>query len=241
MFKDLKTFLLLRSVRRATRPRAAFRRALDARIQSELSQKGAGVGFWAVLRPQTLALPLTVIGLIVLCGTGSYAYASETVVDGHPLYGLRRTVEQLEDLTATNPQKKAELELRRVDRRLKEAERILRTRPALVGPTLRAVEDVLDSSVDAMGRLSPEQQDQLIEKISAQDDTVTRKLEEFSNAYPRVTRRVLQKRIGSSVDILQRQVDSITESSPRKALLQKRLDRRTILLRAVSAPIPQPE
>lgn len=237
MFKDLKTFLILRSVRRATRPRVAFRRALDARLASEMSQKGVRVGFWASLRPQTLALPLTIIGLIVLCGTGSYAYASETVVDGHPLYGLRRTVEQLEDLTVTNPQKKAELELRRVDRRLKEVERILRTRPALVAPTLRAVEDNLDNSVDAMTRLSPERQELLIQKISEQDDSVTRKMQEFSNNYPRVTRRVLQQRIGKSVDSLQRQVDSTTEPGPRKTLLEKRLERRTTLLRAVSAPI----
>lgn len=70
---------------------------------------------------------------LVLGGTTTYAYASESVLPTHPLYSLRETVETFEQSTALNAESKANVQRKLVERRLNEI-RVMRNRRLAILP-----------------------------------------------------------------------------------------------------------
>lgn len=191
------------------------------------------------MRPFSFAVSLAVV-VLLLSGTTAYAYTSETVVDGTPLYPVRLAVEEVEELTAVTSEAKAAVLLRHAQRRLKEVERLINTRPGYVIKTVRNLETDLDAVMDLVSRLEGQKKERTMERLDAKDTAVVEKFEAFSESHPRIVRSLLQQRIGQSVLRLEQRV-SRTEHTKERAMLEARLERRKALLKKVSQPIILPE
>lgn len=235
MFQAIKTRLLLFSLRRRLQPRTEFRHALEARILSETKQMAPMPAVRRGMRPFSFAMSLAVV-VLLLSGTTAYAYTNDAVVDGTPLYPVRMAVEQMEELTAVTSEVKAAVRLRHVQRRLKEAERLLKTRPGYVLRTLRKIETGLDATMDDVSRLDGAGKERVMEGLDAKDAAVVKKFEQFSNSHPRVVRSLLRQRVGENITQLERRA-AVTEDTKERTMLEARLERRKALLIKVSQPI----
>lgn len=82
------------------------------------------VFFWQmpVIRYAAVALSLVLaLGL----GTGAYAYSSPEVNEAHPLYGLKKEIEKIEErVMARTPEQQAAFQAKKMERRLAEIERL---------------------------------------------------------------------------------------------------------------------
>lgn len=119
-------FKLWKLSRRA-QPDAAF----VARLETVLRERGAlgrGISLF-VFRMASAACAV----ILVLGGTTTYAYASESVVPNHPLYSLREAVESIEETTALTDESKANVQRKLLQRRLNEV-RVMRNRRLAILP-----------------------------------------------------------------------------------------------------------
>ncbi len=109
---------------RRAQPDAAFVERLASRFTPE---RAARFAYRSAFR---MAAAACAVVLVLGGGTASYAYASESVLPDHPLYGLRETVESLQERTALD---KAAVQRNLVERRLHEIT-VMRNRRLAIAP-----------------------------------------------------------------------------------------------------------
>lgn len=116
---EWKTRIGLARIRHRLSPSRRFRSSLHARLSAE-------AGFAGTSRriPRFAAAGACVITLFLGSGAGVYAYESPDVVEGHPLYAVKREMESVEGRLATTPEKRATFQAKLKGRRLKEVERL---------------------------------------------------------------------------------------------------------------------
>lgn len=114
------------------------------------------------------AASLSALIIFFTMGTGVYAYESEDVVDGHPLYFVKSSIESVEERLARTPEARAEFHLRMMARRLGEGEYQLSRRPEYVEKALEAAADQLEQTVEVFAPdvQDPEMRAQMIEELS---------------------------------------------------------------------------
>jgi hypothetical protein len=112
---------------RRAQPDAAF----VARLDAALRERGAFVGKVGLFAFRMAGAACALV--LVLGGTTTYAYASESVLPDHPLYSLRETVESLEASTALSTEAKASVQRKLLERRLNEI-RVMRGRRLAILP-----------------------------------------------------------------------------------------------------------
>lgn len=106
--------------------------------------------------------------VVFTMGTGVYAYESPEVVDGHPLYFVKSSLESAQEGLARTSEARAEFHARMMARRLEEGEHHLSRRPEQVEESLEAAADQLEQTVE---EFAPRIQDptlraQMIEDLS---------------------------------------------------------------------------
>ena len=114
------------------------------------------------------AVGLTALVVVFTMGTGVYAYESPEVVEGHPLYQVKQSIESVEKSLARTPEARAEFHSRMMERRISEGEHHLSRQPEQVQEALDAAADQLEQTVV---EFAPEIQDpalraQMIEELS---------------------------------------------------------------------------
>ena len=120
MLENLKNYIAVRRLRRAFSPRSGFGRELWRVLQAEmpvLERKFA---------PARLAwgAAFSIIVFSTLGGTGAYAYTSPEVVPSHPLYNVKRGLEEIDEKVALSDAARQTARERRIAHRLAEAERL---------------------------------------------------------------------------------------------------------------------
>lgn len=110
-------------IKQTASPSRRFRAALWQKLEQEIG--GAPkIFFWQmpVIRYAAVALSLVLaLGL----GTGVYAYSSPEVNEAHPLYGLKKEIENIEErVVARTPERQAAFQAKQMQRRLAEIERL---------------------------------------------------------------------------------------------------------------------
>jgi len=73
--------------------------------------------------PRLLVAPTAIFVLVFTMGVGSFAYASPSVTDSHPLYVVKTGIESVEGMMHRSPGAKAQYHARMMERRLAEGER----------------------------------------------------------------------------------------------------------------------
>jgi ribonuclease P protein component len=110
-------------------PDAAFVARLATRFAPQQPTRSAHL---ATVKFATAACAIV---LLLSGGTSAYAYSSDEVLPDHPLYGLRETVESVEEKVAITQDSKQAVQRKLLQRRLKEI-RSMRQRKLQVAPTL---------------------------------------------------------------------------------------------------------
>lgn len=99
-------------------PDAAFVLRLEKELVSRIGVTTPWLT-WGRMAVSTACI-ITVLG----SGTGAYAYTSDEVVPDHPLYGMRQTIENVEMKLATTEEAKTHVEMKQLNRRIKEAQKL---------------------------------------------------------------------------------------------------------------------
>ncbi len=97
-------------------PRPLFLRTLERRLNVNLNY-----GFSHITVRKWIVSAASVVALVG-SGTVSYAYTSDRVLPDHPLYSVRTALENIEESLATNRDKKVDVGLKIIKRRLREVE-----------------------------------------------------------------------------------------------------------------------
>lgn len=237
MYQPLKTRLTLAKLRRAAAPRPEFRRALALRIEAERFLHGAPPRFFWLLSPQTVAVPLAIVLVLAASGTTSYAYASDTVTDGHLLYGVKRAVEGASVAVAPTPAMKANREAQLAERRMRELERLFAKR-AMPTRTMEAADAALERAGDAAFRLPPQKRTQILIRIKRADQRTARTFELLMAERPDDA-PLIRRHMEQNLARMRERVMALQEAD-RRALLEQRLQRHAQILERLLATTGTP-
>ena len=136
-------------MRRRVRPSREFRRALWAELEPKLPRRS----FLQALAWQRLAVPVGIL-LLSLGATTAYAYTSPSVAWGNPLFQIKGRGENIEDRLATTPESSARLRLKKMQRRMAEAEKIAETKPEVAEELIDAARGEFIRGLDQAAKIS---------------------------------------------------------------------------------------
>ncbi len=109
----------LKAVKKAGKPSRAFRRVLWVELRQEFSKEYPGLRIsWR----RVVLIPLSVFVVVMMAGTGSYAYASPSVTQQHALYPVKTGIETIEEKFYRSPENEVQFHMRMMERRLNESE-----------------------------------------------------------------------------------------------------------------------
>lgn len=132
-------------------PDKAFTDRLELLLMPELKAKGFGLPAWKMAAIPALAI------VLVVGTTGTYAYASTDVLPGNPLYAVKKGLEKVEEKTTVKPQTKLMVQVKHLERRLREDKVLLNRNKRLPQARLKDFQSQLNSLMDQIGKL-PEKQ-----------------------------------------------------------------------------------
>lgn len=116
--------------------------------------------FFTSVTIRSMQMRRILIGLLIVLvllggGLSVYAYESPDVTNGHPLYGLKRTMEQVEGLFATTDESQAEYHLKMALRRIDE-EHVLASQGTEDPQTLKEINQEIDSTLEKFNNIKDE-------------------------------------------------------------------------------------
>lgn len=139
-------------------PDPRFVRLLEKRLQSAagLPMRNVSVWKWAVGCMSSASL--------VFSGAGAFAYTSDSVIPGHPLYGLRSSVERLEVALAAQPSSRVRISLKHLERRLHEHQLLKKQQGSVSKTNVTAFINQLNRLVEESDALSDAERNEVNEK-----------------------------------------------------------------------------
>ncbi len=140
-------------------PSPAFLRSLE----KQLKQK-SGHGTWWIQGWKVAVGGLTAVSLMS-GATGVYAYNSEDVTPDHPLYSVRTALETVETSMATNPEQKARVGIKHLERRVKEQQVMQSKHKPVTKDVIKNIETSLDSQIDENDALATSTRQEMDEKL----------------------------------------------------------------------------
>lgn len=163
-------FFLKRQLKRLSKegqPSKTFRDALWLKLSQEHACLYPTVTRCSY-RFRFAAVGLTAVVVVFTMGTGVWAYESPDVVEGHPLYFVKSSLESVEEGLARTPEARAEFHARMMERRLTEGEHHLSRQPEHVQESLDAAADQLEQTVEVFAPdvQDPKKRAQMIEELS---------------------------------------------------------------------------
>lgn len=178
-------------------------------------------GFW--LRPVfRYALAPICLVLLLGLGTGAYAYNSPGVNEHHPLYALKKGIEKVEKSLVSSPEKKAAYNLKQMQRRLAEIER-LQVKNQSFEATLTAYNQAQEAGLAAAEAVtSNEARGILIQKITEQGLAHLNRLEQVRIKLPLPAQPPLQLIIQKQSKHLEERIQGLQEKQEK--FLEKQLE-----------------
>ena len=149
-------------------------KAIEQRLlkrATEIKQSKAKPSRWPLpfsLRPLvTVAATLIVVLALVLAGGGGIVYASTDSLPGSPLYGVKRSTEQVQLFLAPMGTRRAELHIRFAQRRLEEVQALTETKGKVDEETLAAIAEETELALKEMEGAHPAEKSNLLEKLAS--------------------------------------------------------------------------
>jgi hypothetical protein len=107
-----------------SKPNKKFVQALNLHISKFLAAKYGRPAFAISSVFRFSAAMAAIVIIMLISGVGVYAQASPAVNETHPLYPIKRSIEDLREAVALTPVKRAEVKTNKAEERLKEVERL---------------------------------------------------------------------------------------------------------------------
>lgn len=147
-------------------------KAIERRLlkrATELRQSRAKPSFWSLpfsLRPLvTVAATLIVVLALVLIGGGGIVYASTDSLPGSPLYGVKRTTEQVQLFLAPAGAKRTELHIKFAQRRLEEVQALVEIKGQVDEEALAAIAEETGLALEEAEKASVQDKAALLDKL----------------------------------------------------------------------------
>ncbi len=132
----------LKKLSQRAEPDPRFVQALEARILSQMKPRG-----W---QSSLLRFGAALASFVCIVGgtTGVYAYESEQVLPGHFLYPVRESIEYIEEQIATTPEKRVEVTVKHIERRMHEYVVLNRTNRPIPPEQVAKIDASIQRAVD---------------------------------------------------------------------------------------------
>ncbi len=132
----------LKKLSQHAEPDPRFVRALEARLHAQMKPRG-----W---QSPLLRFGAALASLVCIVGgtTGAYAYESEQVVPGHFLYPVRERIEHIEEQIAITPEKRVEVAVKHIERRIHEYGVLNRANQPIPPEQVAKIDDSIQRAVD---------------------------------------------------------------------------------------------
>ncbi len=230
----IRCYQLLKALHWLGAPRPEFRRALLARL---LANNQLSTTYRQHLRFPRLATALAVLVLIFV-GTGAYAYESPNVIEGHPLFMVKKKLESARVRMARTPEDRARVHLWKMERRLREAEQQsngaipVQTAGAAARDPLTQAENEFKSSLDVIRSLPRAERGNVVRKVLIRPDAAH--IQDLAGIALRDQRKLerVQKLLEDEQKYLEKNLDEVEDPIANR-IIQKHLRVREALRDAV--------
>lgn len=156
MFKLRRQFW---SVSRAASPSRDFRNALSRTLCQEFDATYPARD--KRLHWKLATIPVVVVVVVFLAGTGVYAYDSPVVSQGHPLFVMKRGMEEVRRVIILNDDSRQQFELMLAHRRMAEMQK----RAEQIPQELRLQIQLVHDSIDKMDLSDAQKQELFHEEV----------------------------------------------------------------------------
>jgi hypothetical protein len=147
-------------------------KAIERRLlkrATELRRSRAKPGHWSLpfsLRPLvTVAATLVVVLALVLAGGGGIVYASTDSLPGSPLYGVKRTTEQVQLFLTPAGTKRTELHIQFAQRRLEEVQALAQIKGQVDEEALAAIAEETELALEETEKAPAQDKPALLDKL----------------------------------------------------------------------------
>lgn len=212
MLEKIKFTIKAAVLRLKSRPNTKFVHALSLVLRERLGAK-YGQAKIAMSRMLKFALTFSVIIVMLCSGAGVYANQSPSVTETHPFYPIKRNIENVREIMAVTPQKKAEIKIEKAAARLEEVD-VSGKKNQVAERALRDAENNLADAAKITGKLEAENRGCLIDKIKKLDDSRAVRIEKLIEKRDKNLTKAIKRSIGddSFLDIKNLDVESIDEA-----------------------------
>lgn len=150
---------MFRHLRKISKPRRGFKNEIWLQIQERSGFSSPRLARPLIFQPAFLALILFLLGSFA---AGAYAYTSSDVLEDHPLYPIKKTMEDVEVRLARSPENQVKVRARLATRRLREIERLAKKKQVVRAQTLEKLEKELDDAENILPMIkNPEKQERV--------------------------------------------------------------------------------
>lgn len=164
--------------------------------------------FWSIGRKMATIPSLAAI--LIAGTTGTYAYASESVLPGHPLYAVKQGLERVEEKATIKPQTKLMVEIKHLGRRLQEDKALLNRRKKLPQARIKDFQSKLQTLIDQAGKIPEKQRAALDREIATvASGFYTLKIDVENAGLDAKERRDIDSLLDSSDKYIESKIDSM--------------------------------
>lgn len=213
-----------------SRPNTKFVHGLSSVLRERLNAK-YGQAKIAMSRTLKFALTFSVIVVMLGSGVGVYADQNASVTEVHPLYPIKRNIENVREILAATPQKKAEAKIESAAARLKEAE-TLEKKNQVAERAFRDADKNLAEAAKITGKLQSANRVDLINKIEKLDNSRADRIEKLIEKKDKNLTRAIKRSIGDESFLDGRSLDA--ESVDEAAVMENKVDNHARLIKKMA-------
>ena len=193
-------------LRLKSKPNTKFVHGLSLVLRERLNIK---YGKMRMVMSPVLKFSLTFAIIVVMFGSGIGVYADQSafVTEVHPLYSVKRNIENVREMLAVTPQRKAEVKIERAEVRLKEAETMEKNNQ-VAEQALRDVNQNLAEAAKITGKLEAKNRARLILKIEKLDNARADRIEKLIEKRDKNLTRAIKRSIGDESFLDSRELDA---------------------------------
>lgn len=167
----------LNKLGRRADPDPRFKGILEKHLKKEVGHPAWWIHTWKWV------VSATTIAAIAGSGTAVYAYSSDAVLPSHPLYGIRTSIENVEESLAVKPEDKVNVKLKLIKRRMHEVELLLKNNKSVPPETEKEIESKMEQAVEASNELPEPTIDESEDTMSKEEELVNKVDETVEEAH----------------------------------------------------------
>lgn len=217
----------LKKLQRKSEPSTKFKQELWSALSVQFDHEYPQPRFaWG----RILAMPLAVLVVFLMTGTGVYAYSSSEVVETSPLYSIKRGLERVEEQFYRKPAAAAEFHARMMERRLAEGE-FLMQKGDCEQHHLEPVVNQMNLSVQHLQKMQDctECRNYMVEKLDMYNMRYSDLAQRFIDQYP--TAEEFQQQVRNKMHQARVYIDESGLTEEEKAILLQRLEESLVVPR----------